>query len=257
MYSFVYDDLVILFGPKRTTHMITLKKDGKFFTSNGVLMHNDIVAVNSGSIVKTDKRIPYTVFKPTYKDFVMNIKRKAQIIYPKDTAIMLMWGDVYPGLEILESGVGQGALSIALLRALAGNGNLVSYEIRDDFAEQAGNFISEFSGETANHKIVKGDIYDGFEGVYDRVFLDLAEPWNVVKFTKDGLKSGGIIVAYIPTILQVKTYVDTLKEAGYFTEIEIFENIKRPWKVDGLSVRPESWMYNHSAFIVSSRKISI
>lgn len=91
--------------------------------------------------------------------------------------------------------------------------------------------------------------------VYDRVFLDLPEPWHVLKYLKDGLRDGGIVVAYIPTVLQLKTFVDTLKELNYFADIESFELIKRPWKVDGLSVRPEMWIYNHSAFICRARKM--
>ncbi|MDE7169566.1 MAG: tRNA (adenine-N1)-methyltransferase, partial [Mucispirillum sp.] len=195
-------------------------------------------------------------YKPTYMDFVMNIKRQAQIIYPKDAAAMLMWCDIAPNQHILESGIGQGALSLALLRALAGTGSLTSYEIRADFAEQSAKFIKQFMGYSPeNHNIEVRSIYDGIDGVYDRVLLDLPEPWQVVPHLKNSLKNGGLIVAYLPTILQVKSYVDALKVSGLFSDIETAEFTRRPWKVDGMSVRPEMWIYNHSAFLISARKL--
>ena len=250
-----YGDRVILTDHKKNKHTVTLKEGAKFSTNYGFIEHNKILETGDGGIVLSSKNIKYTILKPTYIDYVMHIKRNAQIIYPKDTAAMLMEGDVYPGLEILESGIGQGAFSIALLRALSGKGHLVSYEIREDFAEQSKKFIKEFLGDVENHTVKIGNIYEGFEGVYDRVFLDLPEPWHVLKYLNTGLSDGGIVVAYIPTVLQLKTYVDTLKELGYFADIESFELIKRPWRVDGLSVRPEMWIYNHSAFICRARKM--
>jgi tRNA (adenine57-N1/adenine58-N1)-methyltransferase len=187
----------------------------------------------------------------------MGLHRQAHIIYPKDIAALLLWGDVYPGLNVFEAGLGEGALSIALLRSLAGQGTLTTYEIREDFFEKGSkNIFSFFKEKPSNHNIILGDIYNGFTGIFDRIFLDLPEPWHVLKYANEGLRCGGIIISYIPTILQVKTYMDTMMELGYFFDIEIFENIKRPWQVKGLSVRPETWMYNFSAFIVFARKIS-
>jgi tRNA (adenine57-N1/adenine58-N1)-methyltransferase len=185
----------------------------------------------------------------------MNIKRRAQIIYPKDTAAMLMEGDIYPGLSVLEAGVGQGALSIAILRALGGRGTLTSYELREDFAGDAAGFIAEFYGDAENHDIQVRNIYEGIDGEYDRVMLDLPEPWQVVPHLETGLRQGGLLVCYLPTILQVKSCVDALREAGTFDDINSFELIKRPWKVDGRSVRPEMWTFNHSAFIITCRKV--
>jgi tRNA (adenine57-N1/adenine58-N1)-methyltransferase len=187
----------------------------------------------------------------------MHIKRQAQIIYPKDTAAILMWGDIGGDVRVLESGIGQGATSIAILRALSGQGRLTSYEVRQDFADMSKKFINGFFGRTPeNHTIEIRDIYHGIDGEYDRIVLDLPEPWHTVGHMQTSLVNGGIVVSYIPTVLQVKTMVDTLKESGWSTQIETFELILRPWKVDGLSVRPEMWMYNHSAFLVSARKLA-
>lgn len=250
-----YGDLVILIDKKLRKYMINLKEGGRFSSLYGFIDHSEILKAGNGGLVRASKGEEYRVFKPTYIDYVMKIKRNAQIIYPKDTAMILMYADIFPGLSVLESGIGQGALSIAILRVLGGRGKLTSVEVREDFALQSKNFISNFLGEVGNHEVVISNIYEGFEGCFDRIVLDLPEPWHVLKYCKSGLIDGGLIVSYIPTILQVKTYVDTLKEVGFFDDIETFELIKRPWKVDGLSVRPEMWIYNHSAFIVKARKI--
>jgi len=253
-----YGDRVILIDHKSRRHMVKLKETGRFSSQYGFIEHSDIVEAGDGGTVKTNKNFKYRIFTTTYTDYVMNLKRNAQIIYPKDTAQMLMEADIYPGLNVLESGIGQGALSMALLRALGNQGKLTTYEVREDFAKQSKNFIDDFCREfTEIHDIRIGNIYEGFEGIYERILLDVPEPWHVIEHTKNGLVAGGIIVSYIPTILQVKTYVDTLKATGYFDDLSTFEIIKRPWKIDGLSVRPEMWMYNHSAFIVKARKTRI
>jgi len=255
--SLKYGDNIILTDKKGRKYLLTLKENGRFSSQYGYIEHLSIIEACDGGIVKSSKGEKYRVFRPTYIDYIMKIKRNAQIIYPKDSAMILMYGDIYPGLRVLESGIGQGALSIALLRALSSKGLLTSVEIREDFAFQSKKFIQDFLGEVDNHQIIISDIYNGFEGVYDRVILDLPEPWHVVTHCEKGLIDGGIIVAYIPTILQVKTFVDTLRGSNFFDDIETFEVIKRPWKVEGLSVRPEMWIYNHSAFIVKGRKVKL
>jgi tRNA (adenine57-N1/adenine58-N1)-methyltransferase len=251
---------IVIFADKKKKrqHMIMLKPGGRFSTQNGYIEHDDVAKLPVGSLVKTTGGAEYTVYPPTYRDYVMNIKRQAQIIYPKDTAAILMWADVGPGMKLLEAGIGQGALSIAILRTIRDSGTLTSYEMRSDFAEMSKRFIAEFLGYVpTNHAVEIRDIYQGIDGIYDRVLLDLPEPWQTVKHLETGLVAAGIVISYIPTILQVKTMVDSLKGSGYFDNIEIFELILRPWKVDGLSVRPEMWIYNHSAFIVYARKRAI
>lgn len=256
---FQIGEMSVLVGPlgkPKERYFQTLSEGGRFTTRFGYIEHASIVGQPDGIVHPTNREVPYVAFRPTYLDYVMSAKRNVQVIYPKDTAAILMWGDVFPGLRILEAGVGLGALSIALLRALAGYGELVSYEVREDFAKKAKHFIGRFMGGTPeNHRVVLGDIYEGFDGVYDRIFLDVPEPWRVVPHTKTGLNGGGILLAYIPTVLQVKTYVDVLKEQGGFLEIETFEVMRRPWRVEGLSVRPELWMFSHSAFLVVARHL--
>ena len=253
---FKYDDLIVISDKKDRKYLLTLKEGERFSTNYGFIEHDHIIPLEEGDTVKSSQNHDYLVYKPTYMDYVMNIKRQAQIIYPKDAAVMLMWGDIGPNQKVLESGIGQGALSIAILRALGDTGSLTSYEIREDFASQSANFIKKYFGKTPdNHRIEVRSIYNGIDDTFDRILLDLPEPWEVVPHLEKGLKNGGVIVAYIPTVLQVKNFVESLKATKLFSDIETAEFTRRPWKVDGLSIRPEMWIYSHSAFIVSARKL--
>jgi len=241
---------------KGKKHLLRLKENTRFTSQYGYVDHSAIVEGGDGCYIKASKGAGYRFFYPTYGDYVMNIKRRAQIIYPKDSAVILMWGDIRGGQRVLESGIGQGAMSIALLQAMGGKGELVSYEIREDFAADAAGFIQEFYGDADNHSIEIRSVYEGIDGEFDRIILDLPEPWHVVKHCETGLVTGGIIVGYLPTILQTVTFVEHLQASGIFEEIETFEFTKRPWKIEGRSVRPEMWTYNHSAFIVKARKVT-
>jgi len=241
---------------KGKRHLLRLKEGGRFTAMYGYVDHSDIVEGGDGCFINASKGPGYRFFYPTYGDYVMNIKRRAQIIYPKDSAAILMWGDIRGGQRVLESGIGQGAMSIAILNTMGGKGELVSYEIREEFAVDAAGFIKEFHGDADNHSIEIRSVYDGIDGEFDRIILDLPEPWHVVKHCETGLRNGGIIVGYLPTILQAVTFVENLKASEIFEEIEVFEFTKRPWKIDGRSVRPEMWTYNHSAFLVKARKVT-
>jgi len=241
---------------KGKRHLLRLKEGGRFTAMYGYVDHSDIIEGGDGCFINASKGPGYRFFYPTYSDYVMNIKRRAQIIYPKDSAAMLMWGDIRGGQRVLESGIGQGAMSIALLQAMGGKGELVSYELREEFAVDAAGFIKEFYGEADNHKIEIRNVYEGMDGVFDRIILDLPEPWHVIAHCDTGLRNGGIVVAYVPTILQAISFVEKLKESQIFEEIETLEFTKRPWKIDGRSVRPEMWTYNHSEFIIKARKVT-
>ena len=123
---------------------------------------------------------PYTVLRPTLEDFVVEMPRGAQVIYPKDLGPILMLADIGPGDRVLESGVGSGALSMTMLRAGA---EIVGYELREDFANRARANVRSFLGADVldRYRVELRDCYEGIdEEAMDRVVLDLPEPWRVV-----------------------------------------------------------------------------
>lgn len=248
---------VLLVSPKKEEHLITLAPGKVFGTHKGNLLHDDLIGKPDGCRAWTAMGDEYRAFRPTYIQFIMNQKRHAQIIYPKDTGPILMWADVFPGATVIEAGIGWGALTIKLLEAVGQAGRVVSYEVREDFAASGAKTVRRYLGECPNHEVKVRDIYQGIdEREVDRIVLDLPEPWNAVAHAREALVPGGILLAYLPSTIQVKQLCDRLAEEGAFPDPETFEVILRPWHVKGMSVRPVQWMFSHSAFLVVARKTS-
>ncbi len=170
----------------------------------------------------------------------------------------MTWADIYPGARVFESGTGSGALTMALLRAVGERGAVVSYEAREDFARTAMANIERYLGPVANLTVRRRDTYEGIDpadGPFDRVVLDLPEPWRVVPHAVSALRSGGLYLSYVPTVPQVMKTVEALERAAVFGLIQTFETLLRTWNIQGRSVRPDHRMVAHSGFITVARKV--
>jgi len=247
----------VLFIDRKGRRYLKRLLPGRKITIRGDIPIDDLIGVEEGSRVKLSSGETFLILRPTYADLIPHLPRRAQVIYPKDTGPLLIWGDVFPGATVIEGGTGAGALTIALLRAVGPNGRVISYELREDFAATARDNVAAFFGDAPNWTIKIRDLYDGFDetGV-DRMFLDLAEPGRAVEQAARALRPGGVIVCYVPTALQLKDTVDALRASNYFVEVECFETLLRPWHVKELSVRPVHRMIAHSAFIIVGRRVA-
>jgi tRNA (adenine57-N1/adenine58-N1)-methyltransferase len=178
--------------------------------------------------------------------------RGAQVIYPKDLGPLLMLADIYPGVRVFESGVGSGALSMTMLRAGA---EIVGYELREEFAERAAANVEKYLGSAAldRYEVELRDSYEGIDGVYDRIVLDLPEPWNVVPHATQALRRGGIIVSYSPSIVQVTQFREALEKHGFILA-ESLEVLNRGWHIEGQAVRPDHRMVAHTGFLTTARR---
>ena len=197
-------DRVLLVDAKGRRHLVTLEAGGELHIHTGVLRHDELIGVDEGTTVRTTLGARLVALRPTLADYVLSMPRGAQVIYPKDLGPILILGDIHPGLRVLESGVGSGALTMALLRAVGSTGSVIGYELRDDFAARAQRNVEGLLGADTPLRVEVRDSYDGIdEEALDRVVLDLPEPWRVVKHAESALRPGGILVAYLPTIGQV------------------------------------------------------
>ena len=249
-------DHVLLLDRKRRRHLIRLTEGGEFHTHAGVVDHAQIIGADEGVTVRTTRGAALLVIRPTLSEFILEMPRGAQVIYPKDLGPILMLADVEPGARILESGVGSGALSMTLLRAIGPTGHLTGYEIREDFASRAQQNIESFLGRDLPLVIETRDIYEGIELTdLDRIILDLPEPWQVVAHAATALRPGGILLSYLPTILQVSRLRETLAES-VFGMADTIEVLHRGWNVDGQSVRPDHRMVAHTGFLTVARKLA-
>jgi tRNA (adenine57-N1/adenine58-N1)-methyltransferase len=247
---------VLLVDNKQRRHLVTLSEGGEFHTHAGFVAHNEIIGQSDGCMVRTTRGARLTVVRPTLAEYVLEMPRGAQVIYPKDLGPILVLADVFPGAQILESGVGSGALTLALLRAIGRTGHVTGYEIREDFASRARQNVEGFLGPDVPFDIEIRDVYEGIEleGL-DRILLDLPEPWRVVKHAEAALHPGGILLAYLPTIGQVARLREELAESG-FGMAESLEVLQRTWHVDGQSVRPDHRMVAHTGFLTHARLLA-
>jgi tRNA (adenine57-N1/adenine58-N1)-methyltransferase catalytic subunit len=255
---FAAGEHVLLVDAKRRRYLVTLEGGGEFHTHAGVLPHDDLIGAPEGSTFRSTQGATFLAIRPTLAEFVLKMPRGAQVIYPKVLALMVMAADVQPGMTVLEAGAGSGALSIALLQALAPGGRLHSFERRPDFADQARRNVERWFGKPPEgYELHEGDVVDGIAGLgpLDRVLLDLLEPWLVVPGAADALHPGGVLVCFVATVPQVMRAVEALEGSGRFGLVETSEAIFRPWHVDGLAVRPEHRMVGHTGFLVSARRV--
>ena len=223
----------------------------------GKIAVEEIIGLEEGSVVRSSLNEPFLLFRPSLPQLIPNLPRSAQVIYPKDIGPILVWADLYPGARVVEAGVGAGALSIALLRAIGDDGQLISYEIREDFAQLARKNVTRFFGEAANWTIKIADVALELEETeVDRIILDLPEPWQVIQSAWTALRPGGILLCYLPTVLQVKSLVDTLRDDKRFACIETSETLMRFWHLKGMSARPQHRMVAHTGFITTARRLA-
>lgn len=256
--AFVVGDRVQLTDPKGNMHTVVLTPGKQFHTHKGAIEHDDLIGTPEGSVVRSTNGTGYLAFRPLLADFVLSMPRGAQVIYPKDAAQIVGFGDIGPGMRVLEAGAGSGALSCSLLRAVGSTGTLTSYERREDFLEVARTNVETFLKEVpANWSLRQGDLADhpAAETV-DRVVLDMLEPWAVLPAVAAALRPGGVLIGYVATTTQLSTYVEALRAQACWTEPYAWESMNRPWHAEGLAVRPEHRMVAHTAFLVTCRRLA-
>lgn len=251
--TFRSGDLVLLVDRKGRHYLCDLMSGSEFHSHAGVLRHDEIIGRLPGSSVRSASGFTFRALHPTLADYVLKMKRGAQVIYPKDTAAIISLADVFPGACVVEAGIGSGALTMALLRAVGSSGHVTSYEIREDHARHAVKNIDRFMPKVPNHTLRMGDIATELaERDVDRIVLDLPEPWGVVPVATKALRPGGMMLTYLPTVPQVQQTVDALMTGG-FGLIETVEVLHRTWKIDGASVRPDHRMVAHTGFLTVGR----
>jgi tRNA (adenine57-N1/adenine58-N1)-methyltransferase len=243
---------------KGRRHGIQLAAGKRFFTSRGHIEHDELIGRTEGFTVTSSGGNGYLVFRPLLSEFVVSMPRGAAVIYPKDAAQIVAFADIFPGARVVEAGVGSGALTCWLLRAVGPTGMVSSYERRADFAEIArGNVTEFFDGEHPAWRLTIGDLNEALaDREVDRVILDMLAPWECVDHVADALTPGGVVCAYVATTTQMGRTVETLRAHGGFTEPQPWETTTRDWHVEGLAIRPGHGASGHTGFLITARRLS-
>lgn len=246
-----------LTDPKGRRYTIVLRVGGEYHTHRGILAHDKLIGEPEGSVVTSTGGTSFLALRPLLADYVLSMPRGAQVIYPKDAAQIVMWGDIRPGARVLEAGAGSGALSCSLLRAVGEQGSVISYESRADHAEHAERNVERFFGEQPeNWSLHVADLADYDGGQVDRIVLDMLSPWEVLETARNSLVPGGVLVVYIATTTQLSRITEAIREQQNWTEPQAWETLLRPWHAVGMAVRPEHRMVAHTAFLLVTRRLA-
>ncbi|MGH3834732.1 MAG: tRNA (adenine-N1)-methyltransferase [Pseudonocardiaceae bacterium] len=251
-------DRVQLTDPKGRWHTVELEPGAQFHTHRGALAHDDLIGLAEGSVVTSGAGTQYLALRPLLPDYVLSMPRGAQVVYPKDAAQILMWGDIFPGARVLEAGAGSGALTCSLLRAVGERGAVTSYEARADHAEHAAHNVGRFFGTPPpNWQLRVADLATHPpDQPVDRAVLDMVRPWELLPTVSAALLPGGVLTVYVAATTQLSRTTEALREAGCYTEPQAWETLLRPWHVVGLAVRPEHRMVGHTAFLLTARRLA-
>jgi tRNA (adenine57-N1/adenine58-N1)-methyltransferase len=259
---FTEGDRVQLTDPKGRLHTITLAAGKQFHTHRGHLRHDDLIGAPDGSTITNTAGVEYLALRPLLADYVMSMPRGAAVVYPKDAGQIVMMADVFPGATVVEAGVGSGALSMSLLRAVGEHGRLLSFERREDFADIArANARDFFGGDHPAWTVTVGDLAEVLPGTVepgtvDRVVLDMLAPWECLDAVGDALVPGGVLICYVATTTQLSKVAEAMRDHGTFTEPQAWESLVRGWHLEGLAVRPQHRMHGHTGFLVTTRRLA-
>lgn len=249
----------LLIDTKGRHFLLRLEHGRVFQYHNGTVPHDQLIGAEDGTMLTSSNGADLLLLRPRLADFVLKMKRGAQVVYPKDLGPILVYADIAPGMTVLEAGTGSGALTLGLSRAVGPGGRVITVERREDHAEHARKTLERwYGGFPENVELRLGDVADEIAGVRpERIVLDLPEPWHTIEAAAEHQPDGGLVAAYLPTVPQVQTTVERARETGRFSEIEVREFLMREWNVSGRSVRPEHSMVGHTGFLVFMRKVGL
>jgi tRNA (adenine57-N1/adenine58-N1)-methyltransferase catalytic subunit len=237
--------LLLLSGDEN--HLVRPDKD--INTKSGIVKSSGLKV---GRTVKTHIGKVFAVVNPNVNDVLrMGMKRTAQVILPKDLALVLGYTGIACDSKIVDAGTGTGYAAIFLAN-YAPKGKIVTYESNKVFRKVAKRNI-EFSGFT-NIQLRSNDVTVGIkERDTDLVLLDLQGADKAVKHAHKSLKLGGYLVVYSPTVEHLKKSLNAIYKKG-FIHIKTVENIVREWQTER-TTRPKTIGLMHTGFLTFARKV--
>ncbi len=247
-------DFVQLVGPRKKVFFLHLDPGKKMHTNYGVIKHDDLINAFWGSQVFSHSGNRFLLLQPRMGDYLLKIRRKTQILFPKDIGYLILNLGVGPGDRVLETGTGSGALTTALAHAVGPTGHVYSYDIRPELQAVARENL-ELVGYLDRVTLREIDIEEGpLDDNMDAVVLDLPRPERYLSQIRAALRDGGNFGAISPTTNQVSALIEGLEEHN-FDNIEICELLLRFYKPVPARIRPKDRMVGHTGYLTFARKI--
>jgi len=245
--------VLVVLGRKR--FLMRLQAGEVQHTHRGLIHHDDLIGEVPGKLMTTHLGDPFVALPPSLHDVIMSIRRRSQIVYPKEIGYILLKLNVGPGSHIVECGTGSGALTIALAHAVRPNGRVYSYDRREDMLRVAAKNLAH-AGFLDQVELKQRDIAEGFdEREVDALFLDVRMPWLYLQQVWEALVEGGFFGAIVPTANQVSELIEGLDEHG-FHDIEVCEILLRPYKPVAARLRPVDRMVAHTGYLIFARRLA-
>ena len=244
----------MLLGKDRKSFVFRLKAGERFQTHRGILYHDDLIGRPLGSTIRSHMGHDYHLLAPSWDDLLRGIRRKSQIIYPKDMGYIFMKMSIRPGCRVIEAGTGSGALAVGLASMVMPTGHVYSYEVRPDMQELARRNLERL-GLSDYVTLKLRDITEGFdERDVDALFLDVPAPWHFLDQVHAALCGGGFFGAILPTANQVIELLHVLERSD-FAFVEVEEIMLRGYKTVPARFRPMDRMIAHTGFLIFARTL--
>jgi tRNA (adenine57-N1/adenine58-N1)-methyltransferase len=244
----------MLVGDDQKRFFFRLDPAGELQTHHGVIGHRGLIGIPWGSQVESHLGSRFYVLQPTLRDVLLHIRRRSQIVFPKDIGYILLRLAVGSGTKVIEAGTGSGALTTALAWAVGPSGKVISYDRRQDMQALALRNLQRV-GLQDRVDLRLRDIGEGFdESGADALFLDLPKPHACLPQVREALRSGGAFGAILPTANQVSMLLEALRRHS-FASVEVCEVLIRFYKPVPERLRPTDRMVAHTGFLIFARPI--
>lgn len=255
MSSLIEEGSYLLISSKKSdTYLVKVTQNGEFSTHEGKISLKNIIGKPFGTITKTHLGAEYILFKPTISDFLKFIKRKTQVLYPKDLGFIILKLNIHSGIKMIECGTGSGSATSAFAFALFPHGKLYSYEARPEFTTIAKENVKRIGMEHIV-EFKNKDISNGFdEKDMDAIFLDVKFPEKYIIHAYNALKPSGNMCIFVPTANQVTDVLKELQNYPFFLT-EVIEIMLRSYKTVPERLRPDDTMIAHTGYLIFTRKV--
>lgn len=230
-----------------------LKPGEEFQSDLGIIKSDVLDSAQVGDEVKSHLDHTFKIMKPNINDFIDIMDRRCSILIQKDIGQVLAHTGLGAGSRVVDAGTGAGAIALNFGNVVGPDGEVFTYEIREDFSEVARKNIERFG--IKNITVKNKDIKEGIdEDNIDLIFLDLPKPFEIFEEVHESLNLGGWLVVYAPYIDQAETSYRIAKKLGFYN-IDIIETLERGLEVRPQGVRPKTRMVGHSGYLMFARKL--